>query len=197
MANVERRVTKNRGTIVVLDYIQHFSFLLLQITELQGKTSNCSFNLTVNTYRSYLHLTAIAMLDTQHHLKSANLSIPKPQTFSYLEAFGLGAGLCENKYSDIPGNLFTEVTINREVKVKGVPMRAMYNRSIDAENNFILHCRTLHKVKIDSNHKESTHGEIKKHKEQVAGLIGRLKEYSKPFQGAAQIMSQVLKYLVI
>ena len=64
LANVERKVTKNRGTIVVLDYIQHFSFLLLQITELQGKTSNCSFNLTVNTYRSYLHLTAIAMLDT-------------------------------------------------------------------------------------------------------------------------------------
>ena len=93
--------------------------------------------------------------------------------------------------------MFTEVTINREVKFKSVLMSARYNRSIDAENNFILHGRTRHKVKIDSNHKESTHGEIKNHKEQVVRLIGRLKEHSKPFQGAAQIISQVLKYLVI
>ena len=41
-------------------------------------------------------------------------------------------------------------------------------------------------LKTDSKPKESTPGEIKKHEEQIAGLIGSLKI---PFHGAAQNMA--------
>ena len=36
-------------------------------------------------------------------------------------------------------------------------------------------------LKTDSNHKESSPGEIKKHEEQIAGLIGRPNNYGDPF----------------
>ena len=48
----------------------------------------------------------------------------KTETYSDLETFGVGSSLSRNKFSTIPGHLFTEVTINREVKVRGDPMRA-------------------------------------------------------------------------
>ena len=66
-------------------------------------------------------------------------------------------------------------------------MRDGCNNFIDAENNFILHSHTLPKprkelknkmnLKVDSNYTESTHGKIKKDKEQIAGLIESLKDY--------------------
>ena len=43
--------------------------------------------------------------------------------------------------------------------------------------------------KTDSNHKESTTGEIKKHEEQIAGLIGSLNGYGDSFHVAAQNMA--------
>ena len=39
-------------------------------------------------------------------------------------------------------------------------------------------------LKTDSNHKESTPGEIKKHEEQTAKLIKSLIDYVEPFHGA-------------
>ena len=41
-------------------------------------------------------------------------------------------------------------------------------------------------LKIDSNHKESTPGKIKRHEEQIAGVIGSLND---PFHGVAQNMA--------
>ena len=38
--------------------------------------------------------------------------------------------------------------------------------------------------KFESNHKESIPGEIKKHEQQIAELIGSLSEYIDPFHGA-------------
>ena len=43
--------------------------------------------------------------------------------------------------------------------------------------------------KTASNHKESTPGEIRKHEEQIAGLIGSLNDYGNPFRGAARSMA--------
>ena len=60
---------------------------------------------------------------TQHHVELTSLSITKPQSFSDLETFGLGASRSENKILTIPKKLVTEVTINREVKVRDGPMR--------------------------------------------------------------------------
>ena len=68
---------------------------------------------------------------TQHHEELTNLSITKSQTFSDLETFGLGARLCGNKCLTIPGDLVTEVTINREVKVTGGCFGGEHDTSID------------------------------------------------------------------
>ena len=44
-------------------------------------------------------------------------------------------------------------------------------------------------LRTDSNHKESTTGEIKKYEEQIAGIIGSLNNYGDPFHGAARNMA--------
>ena len=74
-----------------------------------------------------------------------------------------------------------------------------YSVSIDAENDFILSFNILAKLrkefknkinfKTDSNFKESTPDEIRKHEEQIAGLLGSLNNYSNPFHGAAWNMA--------
>ena len=74
-------------------------------------------------------------------------------------------------------------------------MRSGYSTFIDAENDFILNSHILakHRKKIknkmnfktDSNFKESTPDEIRKHGKQIAGLIGSLNKYSNAFHGAA------------
>ena len=95
----------------------------------------------------------------------------------------------------IPGDLVNEEAINREVIVRGGPVSGGYSTSIDTENDFILNSHILAKLrkefknkmnfKTDSNFKESTPSEIRKHEEQIARLIGSLNNYSNPFHGAA------------
>ena len=94
----------------------------------------------------------------------------------------------------IPRDLVNEETINKEVIVRDGPMRGGYSTSIDAENDLILNSHILAKLKkefknkinfkTDSNFKESTPDKIRKHEEQIAGLIGSLNNYSNPFHGA-------------
>ena len=43
-------------------------------------------------------------------------------------------------------------------------------------------------LKTNANHTRINTWEIKKHKEQIAGIIGSLKDYSHAFYGAAQNM---------
>ena len=91
----------------------------------------------------------------------------------------------------IPEDLVNEETINREVIVRGGPMSGGYSTSIDAENDFILDSHILAKLrkefknkmnfKTNSNFKESTPGELRKHEEQIARLIASLNKYSNPF----------------
>ena len=95
----------------------------------------------------------------------------------------------------IPGDLVNEEAINREVIVRGGPVSGGYSTSIDTENDFILNSHILAKLrkefknkmnfKTDSNFKEPTPGEIRKHEEQIARLIRSLNNYSNSFHGVA------------
>ena len=95
----------------------------------------------------------------------------------------------------IPEDLVNEETINREVNVRFHPMSGGYSTAIDAENDFIVNFHILSKLrkefkskmnfKTDSNFRESTPGEIRKHEEQKARLIGSLNNYTTPFHGVA------------
>ena len=91
----------------------------------------------------------------------------------------------------ITGDLVNEETINREVNGKGSPIRGGYSTSIDAENDLILNSYILadtnleNNFKTDSNFKESKPSKIRKHDEQIGGLIGSLNNHSKSFHGAS------------
>ena len=66
----------------------------------------------------------------------------------------------------MPGDLGTEVTINREVKVRGGQIRGGYSTSFDADNDFALNPHILAelrkelkgkmRLKTASTHKEAT-----------------------------------------
>ena len=89
--------------------------------------------------------------------------------------------------------MVTELAIYREVKVRGGPIRGGHSASVNAAN-FVLNShmlpylkkswKTKISLKTESNHKESTPGEIKKHEQQIADLIWSLSEYIDPFHGA-------------
>ena len=95
----------------------------------------------------------------------------------------------------IPEDLVNEETINREVNVRGRPMSGGYSTAIDAENDFIVKFHILSKLrkelkskmnfKTGSNFRESTPGEIRKHEEQKARLIGCLNNNTTSFHGVA------------
>ena len=74
----------------------------------------------------------------------------------------------------IPGDLVTEVTVNREVKVRGGPMRGGYSISFNAENDFVLESVILTelrkelnikmRLKTASKHKDATCGKMQRRK---------------------------------
>ena len=71
----------------------------------------------------FSHQNYVQYLIQHQDVELTNLSITKPQAFSDLEIFGLGASLSGKKFKLFQGDLVTEVTINREVQVKrGPPM---------------------------------------------------------------------------
>ena len=185
----------------VVDYIQNVSSLLSQITTYREKdqitfaSSQWSFTSLIYIQSSELH------------------SIAKPQAFPDLKILVLGASLSKNIFLTIPGDLVNEEAINREVIVRGGPVSGGYSTSIDTENDFILNSHILAKLrkefknkmnfKTDSNFKESSPGEIRKHEEQIARLIGSLNNYSNPFHGAAwnmttgaDLLSNIINWLL-
>ena len=67
-------------------------------------------------------------------------------------------------FSTIPGDLVTEVTPNREVKVCGGPMRGGHSTIFDAGNDFFLNSHILAEPRKELNSKmrlktASTHEE--------------------------------------
>ena len=50
---------------------------------------------------------------------------------------GFGGSMGGEQFSTIYGDLITKATINREVKVRGGPMRGGYSTSVRATDNFI------------------------------------------------------------
>ena len=93
----------------------------------------------------------------------------------------MGASLTGRKFSTFPGDLVTEVTVNREVKIRGGLMRGGYSTSVETVDDFILNTHALAKlrralkyrinVKTSSNHKEFSHGQKKMHEQYFQQLL--------------------------
>ena len=137
MTNLARKITEK----------QDVSSLLSQITVYREKTLHLQAHSDLLSLLFAFNHQSYARYLTQHHVELTNLSITKPEAYSDLEAVSLGASFSGNKFSIIPGDLVTEVTIKRQVKVRDGPMRAGYITSINAENNFILHSHILAKIR--------------------------------------------------
>ena len=137
---------------------------------------------------------------TTDHVELKNLPSKNPSTYKGLQTYGIGATI------SIPGDLVTEVTINREVKVRGGPMRGAYSTSFNAENGFVLksliltelrkELKSKMRLKTASKHKEATYGEMQRLKEQTQSLLKILKTNFSPFHGAARNMATGTEVLV-
>ena len=129
----------------VLQYIIDVSALLSQITAHREK----NIELHLQAPRDLLPLLFVfnhqnySRYLTTHHVELTNL--PSKNCFAYkdLQIYGIGASLSGKKFSTIPGDLVTEVTIYREVKVRGGPMRGGFSTRFDAENDFVLNSHIL------------------------------------------------------
>ena len=118
---------------------------------------------------------------TYHHVELQALKHKHFSAYEQLKTYGMGASLTGRKFSTFPGDLVTEVTVNREVKIRSGLMRGGYSTSIETVDDFILNTHALAKlrralkyrinVKTSSNHKEFAHGQKKMHERYFQQLL--------------------------
>ena len=144
----EKSLLNTSGTMGkwILQYITGVSAFLSQITAYREKNIQMHlqaqrdllalmFEFNHQNYSQYL---------TTHHVELTNLFPSKnPAAYKNLQTYGLGASFSGKRFSTIQGDLVIEVTINREAKVRGVPMIGGYSTSFDAENGFVLNSHIL------------------------------------------------------
>ena len=63
-----------------------------------------------------------------------------------LKENGFGGSLTGGKFSTKHGDLIIETTVNRGVKVRGVPMQGGYSTDLDAMNIFVKNSHLLAKL---------------------------------------------------
>ena len=118
---------------------------------------------------------------TTHQVELTNPSSKNPSAYKDLQTYGIGVSSDGKKFSTIPGDLVTQFTINKEVKVRGGPMRGGYSISFDVENDFdgkLLMSQM--RMKTASTHKEATYGKMQRREEQIP-LLKNLKTSSKKY----------------
>ena len=133
---------------------------------------------------------------TYHHYELQRLQVENSPAYEQLKTYGMGASLSGRKFSTIPGDLVTEVTVNREVKIRGGPMRGGYSTSAEAVDDFVLNTHSIAKLrralkhkmnmKTSSQHKEFSPGQMKLHEQYVNQLISNIQ--TDPFTGPARNM---------
>ena len=131
---------------------------------------------------------------TYHHYELKSLETNNASAYEQLKTYGMGASLSGKKFSTIPCDLVTEVTVNREVKVRGGPMRGGYSTSGEAVDDFVLNTHSLAKlrralknkmnIKTSNAHKEFSYGQKKLHEQYIKCLISNI--HTDPFHGCAR-----------
>ena len=128
---------------------------------------------------------------TYQHVTLSNLHQTNPAAWTELKGNGFGGSLTGGPFSTVHGDFITEVTVNREVKVRGGPMQGGFSTSLKAEDAFIktshlmAKLRTALKDKLNimttSTHKETTEGAKKEHEKTVQALVDQMSKYMDPF----------------
>ena len=128
---------------------------------------------------------------TYQHVTLTNLHKTNPTAWTELKENGFGGSLTGGSFSTVHGDFITEVTVNREVKVRGCPMQGGFSTSLKAEDAFVktshlmAKLRTALKDKLNvmttSTHKETTQGAKKEHEKTVQALVDQMSKYMDPF----------------
>ena len=93
-------------------------------------------------------------LTYQHTLLEIH-RISNTSIWKNLKKNGFGGSLTGDKFSTKHGNLIIEMTVNREVKFRGGPMKGGYSIDLDAMNIFVKNSHLL--AKLQSALKERIH----------------------------------------
>ena len=133
---------------------------------------------------------------TYQHVTLTNLHQTNPAAWQDLKENGFGGSLSGGPFSTVHGDFITEVTVNREVKVRGGPMQGGFSTSLKAEDTFIKTSHLMAKVRTalkekftiltGSKHKETTPGAKKEHEKTVEALVDQMSKYMDPFEGVAR-----------
>lgn len=134
---------------------------------------------------------------TYQHVTLTNLPKSNPAAWEELKKNGFGGSITGGSFSTVHGDFITEVTINREVKVRGGPMQGGFSTSLKAEDAFIKTSHLMAKLRTalkdkfklltTSTHKETTQGAKKEHEKTVQALVDQMTKYMDPFaQGVAR-----------
>ena len=128
---------------------------------------------------------------TYQHDRLLDIKATESMVWDDLVKNGFGGSLSGEPFSTIHGDLITETTINREVKVRGGPMQGGFSTDVKTVDTFL---KTSHivadlrgklkerlNVLSTSSHKETTKGAKKKHEEMINSLVGQLNNYFDPF----------------
>ncbi|KAG1692279.1 Glutamate receptor ionotropic, kainate 1 [Nymphon striatum] len=128
---------------------------------------------------------------TFQHVKLQDIKSKQDEAWNDLLVNGFGGSVSGKPYSTIHGDLITETTINREVKVRGGPMQGGFSTDEKAVDTFVKtsHFMATVRVKLkerlnvltQSVHKETTVGAIKRHKTMIESLVLQLDKYFNPF----------------
>ena len=136
------------------------------------------------------HINYARYLTIQHD-NFEKIQIEKPTAWEHLLNVGFGGSITGQSFSTIHGDLITETTINREVKVRGGPMRGGYSTSFEANDAFIKTSHLMAKIRgklkeklnvlSSTVHKEVTPAARSRHDTIVNRLEVTLKDYFDPF----------------
>ena len=178
---------------MILQYIRDVSNMLGLIFAVRAK----SIELHAAAERALLpklfafnHVNYARYLTVQH-TNFEQMEIKNKNAWEDLVTNGFGGSISGKNFSTIHGDLITETTINREVKVRGGAMRGGFSTSKKANDTFIKTSHLMAKVRrklkekihllTSSVHKEMTPGARRKHDETVNNLRTKVEEYFDPF----------------
>ena len=136
---------------------------------------------------------------TFQHVNLQNVKMNHKDAWDDLVENGFRGSLSGEPFSTIHGDLITEITINREVKVRGGPMQGGYSTSKQTTDAFIKTSHLMAKLRAtlkdrldiltSSSHQETTIGARKQHERMVQSLVIQLDKYFDPFPiGSARHM---------
>ena len=211
---IKNKLFDDSGTMGswVTDYLRDISTFYLKLPLTGTKAWTCVCRHSATYFLCYL-LLIIPIILGIWHVTILNLKDLRKQILVLIKNWRcMGASLTGRKCSTIPGDLVTETTVNREVKIRGGggggggAMRGGYSTSQEAVNNFVMNTHVLAKLrralkeKMDLNtsclHKEFTHGQMKLHENYIQNLLASL--HTDPLHGPARnIFSGYLINLLI